>query len=92
MSRYYPKNRKGISGKPLPRLTEHKLNCRLCNGIQDVLIIEKMFNKKPDKVKAIQYVCDHCFSKNVIYKSIDNFYSVHKYRDRRKIKTTQNEQ
>jgi hypothetical protein len=87
MKKPYPKNRKGIAGRPLARATEHKLNCRFCGGLQDVNLVNRLFkqlNKKDSSLTLISYPCDHCPRSLRIYKSVSGFYLIQSSLDKRK--------
>lgn len=86
MKRNYPKNRKSGSGRPLPKATEHKLDCEFCGGMQDVNLINQFYNKykKDFGLTIISYTCDHCCRSLRIYRSVSGFYRVQKSIDKRK--------
>lgn len=56
MTRFYPKNRKGVSGRPFKRRTTHKLNCGWCGYIQDAELVTQVIKNR----NKISYPCDKC--------------------------------
>ena len=78
----YPKNRKGIAGRPLARATEHKLNCKFCGGLQDESLVRQSFNRST--MNRISYTCDHCPRSLLIYKSVAGYFLVQPSLDKRK--------
>lgn len=56
MARFYPANREGVSGRPFPRRTTHKLNCGWCGYIQDAELVTKVIKNR----NRISYPCDKC--------------------------------
>lgn len=56
MARFYPKNRKGVSGRPFKRRTTHKLDCGWCGYVQDPELVTKAIK---DRVR-LSYACDRC--------------------------------
>lgn len=71
--RAYPKNRKGISGKPFPRIIEHRLDCGWCGSKQDPELISKVIKDR----SKMSYPCDHCTRRLTIQKSKSGFYSAY---------------
>lgn len=86
MKKPYPKNRKGIAGRPFPRATGNKLTCVYCSGEQCLSLIDHLYNKykKDFSLKRISYACDHCTRSLTIYRSVDGFYRVQNNIDKRK--------
>ena len=86
MKRKYPKNRKAGSGRPLPRATDHKLTCLFCNKDQNVTMIDTLYMKykKDNKIRIINYTCDHCPRSLRIYKTVAGYYRVQYSLDKRK--------
>ena len=86
MKRKYPKNRKPGSGRPLPKATDHKLDCRFCGGMQNLSLIDHIYlkYKKDNKLRIMTYACDHCTRRLRIYKTVDGYYRVQHSFDKRK--------
>lgn len=75
--RAYPKNRKGVSGKPFPRITEHRLDCGWCGHQQDPKTVVAFFNKHSVSGTKVSYACDHCTRRLIIWRSTGGFYSAY---------------
>ena len=86
MKKNYPKNRKGISGRPFPRATDHKLTCPFCNKEQSLLTIHHTYikYKKDFNINMMSYTCDHCPRSLRIYRTVAGFYRIQNSLDKRK--------
>lgn len=69
----YPKDRKGISGTPFPRLTSHKLTCGWCGYYQDAELVAKSIKNR----LKMSYPCDKCTRRLVIQRSVNGFFSAY---------------
>jgi uncharacterized protein YlaI len=71
--RSYPKNRKGISGTPFPRLTNHKLTCGWCGYYQDPELVAKSMKNR----LKMSYPCDKCTRRLIIQRTANGLFSAY---------------
>lgn len=79
----YPKNRKGVSGRPFPRANEHKLKCIYCGKQQKVTEIRKLFKSRGAPTRISQY-CEGCLRGLTVYKSKNGYFRIMNNYDRRR--------
>lgn len=68
-----------------PKLTADKLDCRYCGDVQDVAVIEDLFEKTGNTYTVTTY-CKSCNGKLLAYFSVNGFYSFYKFNPDLKIR------
>jgi hypothetical protein len=68
-----------------PKLTADKLDCLHCGDIQDITVIEELFEKTGNS-SAVTMYCKSCNGKLIARFSVNGFYSFHRFNPELKIR------
>jgi hypothetical protein len=68
-----------------PKLTADKLDCLHCGDVQDIAVIEGLFEKTGNS-SAVTMYCSSCSGKLIARFSVNGFYSFHRFNPEWKVR------